>query len=134
MACENSIRFEHFALNVADPVGMAKWYCQNLGMKVLRSAEPPYNTQFIADAGENVTIEVYSNPDIEVPDYASMHPALLHVAFMVDNVKEIRDKLVAAGATVDTDVTVIDNGDELVMLRDPWGVPIQFVKRAEAML
>jgi len=31
-------------------------------------------------------------------------------------------------------VTTTDSGDELVMLRDPWGVSIQFLKRADPML
>jgi hypothetical protein len=33
-------------------------------------------------------------------------------------------------------VTDVDpsSADELVMLRDPWGVPIQLAKRAEAMI
>jgi glyoxylase I family protein len=43
-------------------------------------------------------------------------------------------KLIAAGATVASEVTITDSGDELAMLRDPWGVPIQFLKRAEPML
>ena len=28
------IRLEHVAINVKDPEGMAKWYCENLGMKI----------------------------------------------------------------------------------------------------
>jgi len=63
-----------------------------------------------------------------------MNPLSLHIAFMVDDGKAICDKLVAAGATVAGDVNITPAGDEIAMLRDPWGVPIQFVKRAEPML
>ena len=28
-------RFEHVAINVTDPVAMADWYCENLGMKII---------------------------------------------------------------------------------------------------
>lgn len=131
---KNRIRLEHVAINVEDPVSMAKWYGQNLGMKVVRKGPPPVNMHFISDAGGNMMLEIYHNPPDAVPDYTSMDPLLLHIAFMVDDVKGIREKLIAAGATPVGEVTVTSSGDELAMLRDPWGVAIQFVKRAKPML
>jgi len=130
----NRIRLEHVAINVENPVGMAKWYCENLGMKIVRQGPPPDNMRFISDAGGNMMLELYHNPPDAVPDYASMDPLMLHIAFMVDDVKGTCRKLVAAGATVASEVTVTDSGDELAMLRDPWGVSIQFLKRANPML
>ena len=79
-------------------------------------------------------LELYNNQPHAVPDYASMDPLMLNIAFMVDDVKGTCRKLVAAGATIASEITVTDSGDELAMLRDPWGVPIQFLKRAEPML
>ena len=131
---KDRIRLEHVAINVEDPVSMAKWYCQNLGMKVIRKGPPPVNMHFISDAGGNMMLEVYHNPPDAVPDYTSMNPLLLHIAFMVDDVKGIREKLITAGATPVGDVSITSSGDEIAMLRDPWGVAIQFVKRAEPML
>jgi len=130
----NRIRLEHVAINVEDPAAMAKWYCENLGMKVVRKGPSPVNMRFISDSGGNMMLELYNNPPDAVPDYPSMDPLLLHIAFMVDDVKAITKKLIAAGATVAVDVNVTPGGDELVILRDPWGVPIQFLKRAEPML
>ena len=131
---KNRIRLEHVAINVEDPVSMAKWYGHHLGMKVVRKGPPPVNMHFISDAGGNMMLEIYHNPPDAVPDYASMDPLLLHIAFMVDDVKGIREKLIAAGATAVGEVTVTPAGDELAMLHDPWGVAIQFVKRARPML
>ena len=128
------IRLEHVAINVENPVGMAKWYCDNLGMKIVRKGPAPVNMHFISDAEANMMLEVYHNPPDAVPDYASMDPLMLHIAFMVDDVEGICRKLVAAGATVASEVTITDSGDELAMLRDPWGVPIQILKRAKPML
>lgn len=128
------IRLEHVAINVENPVAMAKWYCENLGMKIVRQGPPPVNMRFISDAGGNMMLELYNNPPDAVPDYASMDPLMLHIAFMVDDVKGTCRKLIAAGATVASEVTVTDSGDELAMLRDPWGVSIQFLKRAKPML
>jgi len=130
----NRIRLEHVAINVEDPVEMAKWYCENLGMKIVRKGPEPVNMHFISDAGGNMMLEIYHNPPDAVPNYRSMNPLSLHIAFMVDDVEKTRRRLVAAGATIATDITVTDSGDKLVMLRDPWGVPIQFLKRAEPML
>jgi glyoxylase I family protein len=128
------IRLEHVALNVENPAGMAKWWCENLGMKIVRKGPPPVNMYFISDAGGNMMLEIYHNPPDAVPDYRSMNPLMLHIAFMVDDVKRTCQKLIATGATVASEATVTDSGDELAMLRDPWGVPIQILKRANPML
>jgi len=130
----NRIRLEHVAINVEDPEGMAKWYCENLGMKIVRKGSPPVSMRFISDVAGNMMLEIYHNPPDAVPDYEAMDPLLLHIAFMVDDVKGTCRKLVAAGATIVSDVTKTESGDEIAMLRDPWGVPIQFVKRADTML
>ncbi len=128
------IRLEHVAINVENPVEMAKWYCENLGMKIVRQGPPPVNMRFISDAGGNMMLELYHNPPDAVPNYASMDPLMLHIAFMVDDVKGTCRKLLAAGATIASEIAVTDSGDELAMLRDPWGVSIQFLKRANPML
>ena len=130
----NRIRLEHVAINVEDPAAMARWYRDNLNMKIVRKGPPPANMRFISDAGGNMMLELYNNPPDEVPDYPSMNPLSLHIAFMVDDVKAIMKKLMAAGATIAVDINTTPAGDELVILRDPWGVPIQFLKRAKPML
>ncbi len=134
MSTTNRIRLEHVAINVQDPVAMAKWYCENLGMKVVREGPPPANARFLSDSGSNMMLEIYHNPPDAVPDYASMNPLSLHIAFMVDDVQTLSQKLIAAGATVHQDAYTTDTGDQIVMLRDPWDVPIQFLKRAKPML
>lgn len=128
------IRIEHIAINVKDPIAMASWYCENLAMRVVREDTSPANTRFICDASGNVILEIYNNPPDAVPDYQSMNPLLFHIAFMTDDVKAIRNKLIAAGAIIADDISTTPRGDEIVMLRDPWGVSIQFVKRAEPMM
>lgn len=130
----NRVRLEHIGLNVADPVKAAQWYTENLGMKVLRESPAPVNGRFLADAGGNMMLELYHNPPDAVPDYAAMDPLLLHVAFMVDDVDAMRGKLIAAGATAVGEVTTTPAGDKLAMLRDPWGLAVQLVRRADPML
>ena len=127
-------RFEHIAFNVKEPIEIAKWYCENLGMKVLRKSPPPTNAHFLSDATGNILFELYSNIEAPVPDYSSLSHLSLHLAFMVDDVQAIRNTLISAGAKVVEDVTTIPTGDQILMMRDPWGLAIQFVKRATGML
>lgn len=134
MEGKNKIRIEHIAINVKNPVAMAEWYCKNLGMRIVRTGPAPINTRFISDAGGHIMLELYTNPPNAVPDYGSMDPLVFHIAFMIDDVKGIREKLMAAGAKPVGDVSILQNGDEIAILRDPWGVAIQFIKRSEPML
>jgi glyoxylase I family protein len=128
------MKIEHVALQVPDPVAMADWYVKNLGCSVARSAREPSFVHFLKDDSGMAMMELYRNPRASVPDYTSMDPQLLHVAFVSDNVRADRDRLVAAGAKIVDDVTTTPAGDEILMMRDPWGVALQLVKRASPML
>ena len=128
------MRIEHVAMNVEDPVAMAKWYCENLGLRIVRQGPSPINAHFLSDSGGNVLLEIYHNPPDAVPDYASMDPLLFHIAFMADDIEEVCRRLVSAGAKIVSDLSTIPEGDQFAILRDPWGLSIQFVKRAEPML
>lgn len=127
------LNLEHIALNVADPAAMAAWYVKNLGMRIVRqSAVAPY-IHFLADAAGRSVIEIYSNDADRFPDYASMHPLRLHVAFATPDPDGSRAALEAAGATF-VDEMKRDDGSRLVMLRDPWGLALQLCKRPEPLL
>jgi len=128
------MRIEHVGLNVADPVAMADWYCKHLGMTVARQLGAPTYTTFLAAETGHVLLEIYHNPPDAVPDYATMDPLLLHIAFECDDVAAERDRLLRAGATSAGEIEVTPAGDELVMMRDPWGLAIQLAKRGSAML
>lgn len=131
---EKKPRPEHLAFNVADPAAVARWYCENLGMKIVRKSPPPATTHFIADSAGNMTLELYNNSKGPIPDYASIHQQSMHLAFAVENPEEVRNRLVAAGAKLLADITTALSGDQIVTLRDPWGLAIQFVRRASPML
>jgi glyoxylase I family protein len=128
------MRIEHVAFNVSDPLSMAKWYEANLAMRTVRSVGPPTHTQFVADASGQSLIEIYHNSNAPVPDYGRANPLVLHLAFVVDDVRATRARLLQAGASAEGEMTVTDAGDELAMLRDPWGFAVQLVKRRNPML
>lgn len=125
---------EHVAWMVEDPLKVAEWYTNHLGFRVVRRlTERPW-THFLLAPGDAMMVEVYNNPLAEVPDYAAQDALVLHLAFGVDDVPAERDRLLAAGATIDTDCQVTADGDTICMMRDPWGFAIQLVKRAAPML
>jgi glyoxylase I family protein len=128
------MKIEHTAYQVADPAAMARWYVQHLGLTVKRSQhEPPFG-QFLADDGDTVMLELYNNPSVTVPDYPAIDPLILHIAFWTDDVAATRSRLLAAGASAVGEVVVTPAGDHVAMLRDPWGLAIQFVHRAQPMI
>ena len=123
------MKFEHAALNVPDAAAMAAWWIQNCGMRaVLARKEPPY-THFLADETGRTVLEIYTNTAAPIPNYAQQPPACLHIAFAVPDATATMERLLAAGATL-ADNQRLPDGTHLVMLRDPWGVPLQLCKRA----
>ncbi len=128
------MRLEHIAFNVSDPAGLAAWYAKHLGMQIVRSfAEPPH-IHFLADSAGKSLIEIYSNPLGTIIEYADHHPVTFHLAFAVDDIEAARQRLVAAGATLDGDIDTTSGGDRLAFLRDPWGYTIQLVARKQSMI
>jgi predicted enzyme related to lactoylglutathione lyase len=83
----------------------------------------------LADSEGNSVIEIYSNKTAKIPDYKSAHPLEFHFAFTVDDVDRKKEELISAGAKLVEDVK-LDDGSHLVMLRDPFGIPLQLCKRA----
>jgi catechol 2,3-dioxygenase-like lactoylglutathione lyase family enzyme len=123
------MRVEHIAFQVKDSAAVADWYGKNLGFRVARHAGGPANTYFLADEAGRVVLELYNNSAAPQPDYASMHPLMLHVALAVDDVAAVHDLLVEAGAASFSLPETTESGDQLAMLRDPFGLPIQLVCR-----
>ena len=128
------MRIEHMAWQVADPPAVAAWWVDHLGFTIARSMDTGAKTHFLTDATGAVMVEFYNNPIAPVPDYPSMHHLVLHLAFEVDDPAADRDRLLAAGATVDAELETIPSGDQILMMRDPFGFCIQLVRRQEPMI
>ncbi len=123
-------RFEHIALNLRDYDAAVRWYTGHLGLTVVRN--DPGSKVFLGDSTGRTVLELYENQDAGLPDYADMHHLALHLAFVVDDPDEAAAALVQAGAVmVDPPRSVA--GDRLSMVRDPWGICLQFIRRAEPM-
>lgn len=128
------MKIEHLAINVEKPTEMVAWYVDNLGFKVARNNNDANETHFIVDEGGVVILEVYNNPLSPMPDYQGMSPFMFHIAFSVDDIEGERDRLLAAGAGAEGDITITPAGDQLLFLRDPWNVTLQLVKRVDPLM
>lgn len=126
------MKIEHIAFNVADPVAFADWYCRHCGLRVVRHVPQPFQTHFLADLDSTV-LEIYCNPPDNVPDYRNRDPLLFHLAVTSADPDADAKRLIAAGATLAGDVHLPD-GSYLIMLRDPWGVPLQLSRRTRPLL
>lgn len=130
---ENGFVLEHPAIDVADPVATAAWWCENLGFTITRQKDDETHTTFLVDASGRVAIEMYrAKTQPQAPDYASMDPLTLHFGFISKDVDADIERLVKAGATL-----VVHEkapGFDGAMMRDPFGIAIQFVKRENSVL
>ncbi len=124
------MKFEHFALNVPDASAQAQWYVQNLGFSIARRREDAPFTHFLADETGRTVVELYSNPKAPIPDYAAQHPLVFHLAVVAADAKAESARLVKAGAKLFLEEPQPD-GTQLIMLRDPWNVPLQLCQRAK---
>jgi glyoxylase I family protein len=127
------MKIEHIAFNVADPRGVAAWYEQNLGMKVVRRKDEPPYMHFLADDSGTILLEIYNKPSDQVPDYGSMDPLVFHLALVSDDPDVDKERLIQAGARLVNEMHT-EAGDHLVMGRDPWGHALQLCKRNKSML
>jgi catechol 2,3-dioxygenase-like lactoylglutathione lyase family enzyme len=124
------MKFEHFAINVPDVRVSTQWYVEHLGLKVVRSIEQAPYTKFLADDTDRVVVELYSNTTVTIPDYQLIPPLNFHIAFVAADAKATELRLITAGAILFKEETLPD-GSFLVMMRDPWGVPLQFCQRSK---
>lgn len=128
------MHLEHLGLNHPNPVAAAAWYCQHLDMTVARQFGPPQNGRFLADSRGKMMLEFYHNTEVEIPDYGALAPFSFHIAFHVTDVPAVRARLLQAGATPEGEVNTNGDGDKITIVRDPWGICLQFVQRKQPMI
>ncbi len=126
------MKFEHFAINVPDAAAHAQWYVANLGFKIVRQLKVAPFTHFLADETDCVVVELYSNQTVPMPDYAKLPPLNFHLAVVAADAKAERARLEKAGAKLFLEDLQPD-GSLLIMMRDPWNVPLQLCQRVTLM-
>ena len=122
--------FEHIAINVVEIDRVVPWYCAHLGLTIVNQQKAAPFMTFLADGSDRVVIEFYSRSDAVMQDFRKLNPLTFHVAFVSENAEKDKQRLVSAGASF-FDELLKEDGSHLVMLRDPWGIPLQICQRAE---
>lgn len=125
------MRFEHFALNVPDVRAHVQWYVEHLGFTISRKRDDFPFTHFLADESGRTFLELYSNTQEKLLTFTGNHPVLFHLAVVAKDARAERTRLEKAGATLAYEDTIPD-GSLLIMMRDPWGVPLQLCQRTKA--
>lgn len=110
---------------------MAAWYVEHLGFRIVRALVDPPHTHFIADDA-GVMLELYANGEVAPVDFGKFHPLQAHLAMVSAGAEVDRERLVAAGAVFVEEIRTTD-GSHLVMLRDPWGLPLQLCRRGKPL-
>lgn len=124
------MKFEHFAVNVPDVRAQAPWLATHLGFTIARKNDTGAYMHFLADETGRVVVELYTNTNAVVPDYKAQHPLVFHLAVVSTNAVADRARLEKAGATFFAEDKLPD-GSHLVMMKDPWGLPLQLCQRAQ---
>jgi len=127
-------RFEHIAFNVSDPIAIGNWYADNLGMKIMRSGPPPISATFLADSSMHMMIELFHNSEYPLFESSKTHHMSIHLAFVTPDIGKTQLNLLKAGASIADSLRKTASGDQVLVLRDPWGLAIQFVQRVKPML
>ncbi len=122
------MKLEHVAIDVAEPDKVIDWWCRNLGFRRSRPG-----SAFILDDSGVMGLEIYRTGETpEAPDYKAVNSMTLHIAFVSEDVKRDAERLVAAGATLEK-LDIESPSFHMAILRDPWGIPVQFCKRANSI-
>lgn len=127
------MNIEHIALNIKNPQQMAAWYRDNLGFKILQSMDISPFAHFILDASGHIMLEIFKLPNKKIPNYKSLDPAIFHIGFSVDNIEKTLNHLTKRGATVVEKLITNSAGNKVAMLKDPWGLSIQLIKRVKKL-
>ncbi|WP_349292997.1 VOC family protein [Zobellia alginiliquefaciens] len=71
---------------------------------------------------------MYQKENEPFSNFKERQPATFHMAFVSDDAKLDKERLIREGASLVEEVK--REGVHLVMLRDPWGMPLQLCQRA----
>jgi len=121
---------EHIGLSVKDPIEMAKCYEQDLGFVTPFSAQDGEKAvAFIEDGSGKTVLELGKIPDVPALAEDICHHLELHIALKSDDPARDAEFLEANGAKFIEECPIRLPGDDLIVMRDPWGNTLQLAKR-----
>jgi glyoxylase I family protein len=122
---------EHIGISVENPIEMANWYHEVLGFDIKFSAEDEEKAvAFLTDGCDRVMLELGKVPDVLPLTKGMSHHLQLHIALKSDDPDKEAEFLVTKGATFIEKCPIKRQGENLLVLSDPWGNTIQLVRRS----
>jgi len=127
------MRLLHTMLRVGDMQRSIDFYTQNLGMKLLRTAdneEYKYSLAFVGygDEIDHTVLELTYNWGVSDYEHGG---AFGHIAIGVEDIYGLCDKLKAAGADVYREPGPVKGGKTIIaFVRDPDGYAIELIERS----
>lgn len=118
----------HIAIICSDYEVSKKFYTEILGLEIIREVYREQRDSYKLDLSLNgeYIIELFSFPN---PPRRPSHPescGLRHLAFVVDHVEIIKEKMEKLGISVES-IRIDDfTGKKFTFIQDPDGLPIEF--------
>ena len=127
------MQIEHLALNLEQAEAAVTWYHRHLGMPIHRQQQEPLYAAFLGEPPG--LLEIYCNPSYPLAEPKTWHCLTLHLALTSTDLAADRDRLLAAGASLVPEHCDGPDADGygVLMLRCPWGLPLQLCRRREPL-
>jgi glyoxylase I family protein len=118
---------DHAAIAARDPVGLADWYCEILGFRMLADNGKDRPTRILAGTGGGM-IEMMPDDETARPERDLFDPGISHLAVRVSSLEDAVSRLKAAGVEVAEPVPAAGGG-LVATFKDPEGNVLQVVER-----
>ena len=108
---------EHPGIAARNPEALAKWYMENLGMKLLRQTGP---TTFFVGFDKGACVEIYQAKTEAEPIANNYVQGMTHIAFYAENFTEVHEALLKKGVQPAAEPILRDDL-KLALMRDGEG-------------
>ena len=120
---------EHVAIASKDPKGLAKWYCNTLGFKIVYESSKSLTT--FVKLGESL-IEMIEAGKVDRAAQGDRDPGLRHVAISVSDIQRAYENLKSKGVPLASEPTE-KGGVSTVFFRDPDDNLLHLIQRSKSL-
>ena len=124
-------RFDHIAINAKDIAKSRAFYSEILGLKTAESVDMGDLILHYVRLPDNSAIELFEHKDRKIYDNLEKKEGLVkHIAFNVDNIEELNQKLIKNNIKFEMDLCVLEPLKAKALLCfDPDGVIVELTQK-----
>jgi lactoylglutathione lyase len=131
------MRYRHTMVRVTDVEKSLEFYCKHLGLREVRRMESQqgrFTLIFLAADEDEASAQKTRAPEIELtynwdPETYTIGRSFGHLAFEVDDIYALCDRLMKAGITINRP----PRDGRMAFVRSPDGISIELLQRGEAL-